>query len=71
MALQHGSTGASRAAAEWKLKLRWLIGQILQLRSSRRRLNGPRRMAARMPRGGAEGAGERDERLEWGARGPG
>ena len=37
------------AAAEWKPKLRWLMRRILLLRPSRRPLERPRRMAARMP----------------------
>ena len=64
--------GRSGRAAEWKPKLRWLMRRILLLRPSRRPLERPRRMAARMPsRWRAEGAGEPDERVEPGSGGPG
>src|SRR5215213_7915464 len=38
-----------RASAEWKPKLRWLIRRILLLRPSRRPLESPSGIAARMP----------------------
>src|SRR3954452_7604788 len=40
---------AMSASAEWKPKLRWLIRRILLLRPSRRPLESPRRIAARIP----------------------
>ena len=60
------------AAAEWKPKLRWLMRRILVLRPSRRPLERPRRMAARMPsRWARRVRASADERREPGARGPG
>src|SRR5215217_5258058 len=61
-----------RASAEWKPKLRWLMRRILLLRPSRRPLESPSRIAARIPFTVlAQGAGEADERSKARAAGPG
>jgi hypothetical protein len=59
------------APAEWKPKLRWLMSRILLLRPSRRPLERPRRIAARIPWRWARRVRQGDEGSEPRARGPG